>query len=522
MLTTSERVAGVPRRTSATRVAAATAFAAAYLLSIKLAEGAYGSLAVPSPFWLPDSVLLCALLITPRREWWFWIALMWPLRLAAGVVPGTPLWFQLLAVANDSAKAVCAAWLLHKILRRTVRLSTLKEFLVFLVVAAAAVPLLSALAAGAARHGLGDEAWGATYRWFLGNCVTQVVVTPALLYWCHREYRHPNARLGELLVLLTGLAIVSSYTFVLASSALPSMLIYSPVPFLVWAAIRLRPFGTANAIAVVAVVSMVSAVRANGVFAPEGMMHSVLSLQLFLLVIGVCLLSLSTLIDERRILLQQEMEFSQQLLDTQQQERARIARELHDDFGQRLALLSMDLDQLSSAADVAGPARDRLSVSAQHVRALASDLHRLSHRLHPSALEVVGLEAALKQLCTEVADRHRLSVDFTSRDVPPQLEQEISVALFRIAQEALQNVVRHSHAADAAVELATGSDGLVLVVSDSGSGFETNDLWELGGLGLASMRERVRPFDGSVTVASSPTRGTTVRAEIPVIPSLRG
>jgi two-component system sensor histidine kinase UhpB len=489
-----------------------TALAIGYVMALKLAEGAYGTLAVPSPFWLPDSVVLCALLIRPRREWWLLLAAMWPLRLLAGIVPGTPLWFQLLAIANDCAKAAGTAWLLQRILGRTVRLQRLNEFLVFLAIAGTIFPALSALAAAPARYALANPFWSAGYRWFLGDAVTQVIVTPALLYWCHREYRHANARLGELLILLAGLAAVASYAFIGAGS--PSLLIYAPIPFLVWAAIRLCPFGTANAIGLVAIVATIGAARGSGVFAGTAPLQSVVSLQLFLLLIGVTLLSLSILVAERETLRVREREFSGLLLETQERERVRIARELHDDFGQRLALLQVCLDQLSAAAGPAWSASSQLNGLADNVRNISSDLHGLSHSLHPSSLEHVGLEAALKQLCAEFNHRHQLRVELDLVPVPGSLERDVRINLFRIAQEALRNVVKHSGATAATVRLSSSEGRVVLLVSDAGKGFDPHQL-EQRGLGLVSMRERVRPFGGRMTIESSPL-GTSLRAEIPL------
>src|SRR5262245_36811305 len=194
-------------------------FVIGYLLAFVLGERGYGSLGVPSPFWLPDSVLLCALLISPKAQWWIFIAAIWPIRLLAGAVPGTPMCFQLATIANDVLKALGAASVLQRLLGRSVRLHTLNEFLVYLGVAAAIVPLLSALAAAPARYALGDPLWTATYQWFLGDALAQVIVTPTMLYWCTREYRHANARLGELVVLSVSLAAALFYAFVVAHDA---------------------------------------------------------------------------------------------------------------------------------------------------------------------------------------------------------------------------------------------------------------------------------------------------------------
>jgi len=390
------------------------ALAFGYVLAVKLAERGYGSISVPSPFWLPDSVLLCALLIMPKRRWWIALVAMWPLRFLAGVPPNTPLWFQLVAIANDGFKAFAAAWVLRRIVGRTVRLHALREWLIFLLVAAGAVPLVSALAAAPARYTLGDPLWTAAYRWFLGDSVAQVVVTPMLLYWCNREYSRVQDRIGELLVILTGLLVVSFCSFVLVLPAHPAILIYAPIPFLLWAAVRLRPFGTANAIALVAGVSIISVSRGMSVFTIPVPFDVVLWLQLFLLLFGVSLLSLAIAVAEREELLHREMTFSQQLLRTRERERERLARELHDDISQRLTVAKIALDVLSNAEGVPTSAHLKLTRVGEMVHSIASDLHSLSHNLHPAVLQKLGLERTLQRLCEETSAHYEVVVDFAS------------------------------------------------------------------------------------------------------------
>ena len=236
-----------------------------YFLSVLGGESLYGTVGVPSPFWFPDAVLLCALILTPKNQWWVWVLVTWPIRLAVGAPPGTPLWFVLLGVANDSAKGLLAAWWLDRLQPRS-HLDTLCEFARFLGIAALAVPVASALVAAPARYALGDSLWSAGYRWFLGDAVAQVIVTPTLLYWWAGGYRRVNARLTELGLMAAGLVAVLYYAFVLPHASYSPIVLYAPVPFLIWAAVRLRPFGTANALLLVAVVSMLSAVKGTGVF----------------------------------------------------------------------------------------------------------------------------------------------------------------------------------------------------------------------------------------------------------------
>jgi len=492
------------------------AFIASYLLAVRLSEHVWGTLAVPSPFWLPDSILLSALLLTPAEHWWIFLAAVWPIRLTIGATPGTPLWFQLASIANDSMKGILAAWLLRRFVGRRVRLETLNGFLIFLGIAAVLVPALSALAAAPLRHMLGDPLWSAMYQWFLGDALAQVIVTPAILYWSVRAYRRRPARLGEFLTIMAALGTASVFAFVLMSKGYSLSVVYLPVPLLIWAAVRLRPFGTANAIALVAVIAMVGAVRGTGMFGEEASHSSVLSLQLFLLALGVSLLSLSILIAEREALGDLEMDFNSRLLEAQEHERSRIARDLHDDVGQRLALLQFNLTHFSGTAGLSPGALAELNELLDTSSQIVSALRSLSHELHPATLDIVGLEIAVKGLCRDFQIQHGLQIEYSSRDVPARLERAVGICAFRIAQEALWNVVKHSGANAAVVELTSAGNRLVLCVSDSGNGFDIDDVDERAGLGLISMRERSRLIKGRLSIRSMPRGGTRIRVEVPL------
>jgi signal transduction histidine kinase len=495
---------------------AVLAFVASYFLAFSASEHVWGALAVPSPFWLPDSVLLSALLLTRGQSWWVFVAVIWPVRLLVGAVPGTPLWFQLVSIANDALKAMIAAWLLRRIIGRRVSLDTLNEFFIFLGVAAVGVPALSALAAAPARYMLGDPVWPAMYRWFLGDALAQVIVTPAILYWSSRAYRQWPVRFGEHLTLMVALGAAASIAFVLVNSGYSLSLAYLPVPLLLWSAVRLRPFGTANAIALVAIVSMVGAVRGTGMFGAGAAQSSVLSLQLFLFALGVSLQSLAILIEERKALGELELDVNSRLLAAQEHERARIARELHDDVGQRMALLQFNLTRFSGTAGLPAGARAEVDEMVDMSSQIVSVIRSLSHELHPATLDIVGLEIAIKGLCRDFQRQHGLQVQYSSRDVPRQLERSVSICAFRIAQEALRNVVKHSGADAAVVELTSEGNRLVLSVSDTGNGFDLNAVDGRAGLGLVSMRERLRLIKGHLSIQSMPRAGTRIRVEVPL------
>ncbi|HVK12253.1 MAG TPA: PAS domain-containing sensor histidine kinase [Gemmataceae bacterium] len=205
------------------------------------------------------------------------------------------------------------------------------------------------------------------------------------------------------------------------------------------------------------------------------------------------------------------------LLEAQEVERRRIARELHDDLNQRLALLALELDTLSqvpptSAAEIA----DRMQELSARVKDLSSAVHDLSHRLHPSKLEQLGLVAALGGLCRELTQSHGLEVKFTHHQGPGVMPPDSVLCLYRIAQEALQNVVKHSGSRHAAVELSGTADEVRLRVIDDGVGFEPGSAVGNDGLGLISMRERLLLVGGEITIDSRPLGGTRIDVRVPV------
>ena len=226
------------------------------------------------------------------------------------------------------------------------------------------------------------------------------------------------------------------------------------------------------------------------------------------------MLGITTDITERKQAERELRELSGHLIAAQEEERARIARELHDDLSQRLALLAVELQTLNHfATEVA--AAESLDALVQRVREISEDVHSLSHRLHPALLDRVGLVPALRKLCKELQAQSGIKLTLSCGDVPDALSKSVSVGLFRVAQEALANVVKHSGAAAASIELTMSHSTIRLKVMDYGHGFEQSSNHRHG-LGLLSMRERVRLIGGQFTVRSHPSNGTVIQAEIPL------
>jgi PAS domain S-box-containing protein len=207
---------------------------------------------------------------------------------------------------------------------------------------------------------------------------------------------------------------------------------------------------------------------------------------------------------------------SRKLIEAQEQERTRIARELHDDIGQRLALLAIELEQLQQNTPNLSEVRSRMGKLWKQTSEIATDIQSLSHELHSSRLEYVGIAAAMRGFCQEFGEQQKVEIDFKIRDLPTPLSPDISLCLFRVLQEALHNSAKHSGVRRFEVQLWGMSGEIHLTVGDSGSGFDREAAKTSRGLGLISMEERLKLVKGTLSIESQLKRGTTIHARVPL------
>jgi PAS domain S-box-containing protein len=204
---------------------------------------------------------------------------------------------------------------------------------------------------------------------------------------------------------------------------------------------------------------------------------------------------------------------SRKLIEAQEQERARIGRELHDDINQRLAFISLELEQLQGDPS---ELQKRVPELRKEIAELSNDVQALSHDLHSSKLQYLGVVAGIRSWCNEFGERHSMVIDFRS-EVSSALSSDLGLTLFRVVQEALHNALKHSGVKRAEVQLLEeNSKGIHLIVSDSGSGFDMTKAATGSGLGLTSMRERVRLVNGTISIDSKPMGGTRVHVHLPI------
>jgi PAS domain S-box-containing protein len=218
-------------------------------------------------------------------------------------------------------------------------------------------------------------------------------------------------------------------------------------------------------------------------------------------------------VTDRKVAEEALADLERRLLDAQEQERSRIARELHDDINQRLAILGWELQSWDQSEPESGTF---LASAVERLANISTDIQAISRRLHSSHLEYLGLETAAAVLCEDLRKQQPVGIDFSCNGVPRDLPKDISLCLYRVMQEALQNAIKHSGSQKFRVELSGDSIGIRLAVSDDGAGFDPQRIDKRHGLGLISMRERMRMVHGEFSVHSEPGRGTTVTCRVPL------
>jgi signal transduction histidine kinase len=479
-----------------------------------------------APLWFPDSVLLCALLLAPFQKWWLYLVVAISIRFCPGLHPSMPLWVLLGTSGNDVLKGALSAYLLRRIVRGPFNVDNLRIIAPYLGISVFLVPMLSAFGGAAVRHAQGFPFWPSWSEWFMGDALANVVLTPALLYWLSGYYRELRPRAIELLLWSCGFAICLHYTFSHTYSDFLPVALYIPVPFLIWAATRFGPIGASSALSLVALASIVGIAGRNGAFSAGAQPEHLLFVQLFLAVVSVPVLFVAILTKERsdvELHLRESQEklsenydrvrdLGAKLIQAQEHERKRIALELHDDISQRLSILSAGLDEFGmQLPPQMTEERVQLSSLKQGSDDAADAIRRLSHELHSSALHYLGLTKGLRALCRTISERHHIAVDLRSDEIS-DISYDLGLCLFRVAQEAINNVVKHSGATEVEVLLLRSPGSIRLVIKDKGIGF--NGTLRSNGLGLVGMQERLRIVGGTFTLTSTPGHGTTIEAVV--------
>lgn len=221
-------------------------------------------------------------------------------------------------------------------------------------------------------------------------------------------------------------------------------------------------------------------------------------------------------ITERKLAEEAISSVNRRLIEAQEAERARIARELHDDIGQRLAMLSVALGhtkRMVPGSDNEFPSR--IEELRKQVQDISTGVYALSHELHSSKLRHMDMVHAMRGFCMELSEQQKVEINFCHKEIPGTVPPEISICLFRVLQEALHNAVKHSKVNVFDVEARGTSDAIFLTVRDKGHGFNPDNEMKGRGLGLTSMQERLKLVDGELSIHSQPSLGTTILARVP-------
>jgi len=410
---------------------------------------------------------------------------------------------------------------------------------------AATVGLLS-LAGGGLLQGAGrSQVW---LTWWLGDMIGAIVFAPGLILWSIRPRLQQERRIIENATLIFTLLFLGAFIF---SGMLPLRLQNYPlaflcIPLVVLGAFRLRPHEASTAIVALSGIAIWGTLRGIGGFVGENQNESLLLLQMFIGVISMTSLlvsavvlqrnsvqsslkaardELETRVQERTAQLQQQIaqirELSARLLQIQDEERRRIARDLHDSTGQSLAALTMNLDKLQKDAKRIDPGlAESISDNAELVRQLSNEVRTVSYLLHPPLLDEIGLGAGISWYAEGFRERSNIHVDLHIADGLRRLPRDLELTIFRIVQESLTNIHRHSRSPRATIALNEFSGHIILAVQDEGSGISPETLSKidsvgLPGVGLRGMQERVRGLGGELHI-SSDEKGTVIKAILPV------
>lgn len=414
----------------------------------------------------------------------------------------------------------------------------------------ATIGLFALIAGGLIQAGTDrTQAW---LTWWLGDLTGAIVVAPCLILWSLRpSFQQERRLIIQDATLILSLLFMGAFVF---GGLLPFRLQNYPlaflcIPLVVLGAFRLRPQEASTAIVALSGIAVWGTLRGRGGFIGENPNESLLLLQMFMGVISMTSLAVSAVVlqrnsiqsslkaardelevrvEQRTAQLQQEIlrrrELSARLLQVQDDERRRIARDLHDSTGQSLVALTMNLDQLRQDAErVDSGLAQAISDNAELVRELSKEVRTVSYLLHPPLLDEMGLAAGISWYAEGFRERSNIDVDLHIAEGLRRLPRDLELTIFRVVQESLTNIHRHSRSPRATITLNEFSGRIILEVQDEGSGISSETLSKidsvgLPGVGLRGMQERVRGLGGELHISSG-EKGTVIKAIFPVPPT---
>jgi len=473
-----------------------------------------------SAFWPPNAILLACLLLAPRRIWWALLVAVIPAHFLAQLQAGVPAWTAGAWLASNTSEALIGAFCIGQFVRPTRVFDSVRGVFIFVLFGVLIAPFATSFldAAGVVLTGWGRGYLSISAERFWTNALAELTIVPVIVLWASNGISWiKNATFSRFceagfLVLSTVLATFLVFGFEPILPSTTPILLFLPLALLMWATGRFGSGGLSLCLLIISVTAIWFVMHGREPFPSASLRQNVLSLQILLCTVVLPLMFVSAFMTEARHTQESLRRMSANLINAQEQERTRIGRELHDDVNQKLAMLSVQLEQLrENPADV----HSRLQKLRQEVDDISSDVQALSHELHSSKLEYLGVVKGIQGWCKEFAERQRIEIHFRS-DVTSVLPFEVGVSLLRVLQEAVHNAVKHSGVKHVAVQISQHSGEIHLTVNDPGKGFDIEAAMQGKGLGLISMRERVRLVHGTFAIKSRPMGGTTIDVRVPL------
>jgi signal transduction histidine kinase len=477
-----------------------------------------------APFWPPNAILFCALALVPYRRWPHYIIAVVPAHIIAELGVGMG-WLQMfVAFTTNIAVALLNAFGLRYLLGAPPWLNSLQRAIGYVLITAVFGPGVAALGGAFVRITGGAELgnyWRFWAEWCVANALASLTLGAMVLAWTSNNWVELRSRSPlEASLLLAGLGIACTIAFMghpFAKPYIPSVL-YLPLPFVVWAAIRFQSIGASTIIFVMTLGSIASTLQASTVFVGADVEANVFALQLFLLVVSISTLLLGASTDELWRAERTMARLAHFVMGGQDDERRYVARRLLDDIAQRLVAATWVTGQQPAPARVEDA-----------VQKAVRDLRDLSYLLHPPLLEDAGLDVALRAHLDSYSKGTSIAVALEAAGLG-RLPADVELTIFRVVEEALANVRQHSGSVTARVSIQRDPEsvenGVVVEIEDAGTGMPwmanmaapmqrltaTTTSW---GLGLVQISERVQRMGGTLEITSASKR-TIVRAFIPV------
>jgi signal transduction histidine kinase len=469
------------------------------------------------PLWPGCAILVGVLLLVPRKFWLKLILSAFTAFVLYDLQTGVDIRSIVILILADTIEVLTVALGVSYLFHGFAHLNSLKSLAQYSFLAVIVAPVSVAFIGSFALHG---NYWGSWRISYFSEALALLTLTPAILGWAGEGRAWAKKSRGyylEAAMLMVALSFLGYITLTTSKTSNWPAALYSMVPLLLWSALRFGSVGVSTSMIVVAFFSIWGAVHGRGPFTASDPLQQVVSLQVFLLLAAAPFMVLAAVVEERKQTEEALRDLSACLIHSHEEERNRLARELHDDFSQRLSVLALDLEKAAestrhSLGDTGNKIHDLWSEACK----IGADLHALSHQLHSSTLESLGLVPGISSFCNEFSEQQGIQAAFAHEDVPRSIAPDVALCLFRIVQEALRNVKRHSCSSNAQVRLETVNGEVHLRVSDEGVGFNENEASQHVGLGIRSMKERLRLVGGRFEIRTRPSEGTQIDAWVPL------